>query len=205
MASDPVVHGLVLAGGASRRMGRDKAALRLDGQTLLERAVALLAASLDQVFVSVNPNQSEDTLRRRYNLIVDSYADAGPAAGLLAAHDYDPAAAWLVVGCDMPGLRPMHVTELLRQRDPAAVATVWQSAGDDGLEPLCALYEPATLAAFTTHVRGGGRASPRDWLERRKVKRLVAASADELRSANTPAEFESVVAGLSGPKQQAEN
>ena len=61
-AAAPVA-GLVLAGGESRRMGRDKAALELAGTSQLERTMALLSRHLPQVFVSVRESQQQDPLR----------------------------------------------------------------------------------------------------------------------------------------------
>ena len=59
----PPLRGLVLAGGTSRRMGRDKAAIVIDGQTLLQRAVSLLSHHVSDVFVSVRPDQQDDPAR----------------------------------------------------------------------------------------------------------------------------------------------
>jgi molybdopterin-guanine dinucleotide biosynthesis protein A len=63
---DAPLYGLVLAGGRSSRMGRDKAALRYEGQTQLERAMALLSAHVARAYVSVRPDQKADALRARF-------------------------------------------------------------------------------------------------------------------------------------------
>jgi len=55
---------------------------------------------------------------------------------------------------------------------------------------LCALYEPATLAALTAHVDEGGGGSLRRWLEGARVNYLTGTSSELLRSANTPEDFE---------------
>ncbi|MEH6453022.1 MAG: molybdenum cofactor guanylyltransferase, partial [Psychromonas sp.] len=91
------IAGIVLAGGLSSRMGQDKAKLKLDAQSLLNRAVLLLEdINLDQVFVSGNyPN---------YNSIVDIHLEFGPIGGLHACVDklienYD---AIFILPVDMP-------------------------------------------------------------------------------------------------------
>lgn len=142
----PELRGLVLAGGRSARMGRDKAALVFGGQALLDRTVALLDGLGIACHVSIRPDQVDDVLRQRYPLLVDPVADVGPAAGLLAAHAAAPGAAWLVVACDMPRLDQALLAALVARRDPACAGTAYRNPADGLPEPLCAIYEPATLA-----------------------------------------------------------
>src|SRR5207253_10664128 len=82
----PPLFGLVLAGGRSTRMGRDKAALPYaDGTPQLERAMRLLAPHVVRAFVSVRSDQADDPVRARFAQIRDREANLGPIAGLLAA------------------------------------------------------------------------------------------------------------------------
>jgi CTP:molybdopterin cytidylyltransferase MocA len=123
----PLLRGLVLAGGRSQRMGHDKAAILIDDATLLERTVALLDGWVASVSVSVRSDQADDRLRRQYPLLLDTGAGLGPANGLRAAHLSDPAAAWLVLACDMPGLDRQAISALVAARDPVRAATSWRS------------------------------------------------------------------------------
>ena len=63
------LYGLVLAGGRSSRMGRDKAALPYEGRTQLERAMALLEKHVERAYVSVRRDQSVEPLRARFPLV----------------------------------------------------------------------------------------------------------------------------------------
>src|SRR6185437_12236795 len=96
------LYGLVLAGGRSTRMQRDKAALEYGGRSQLERAVELITPLVERVFVSVRGDQTGDPLRARFAQIVDSGEAAGPIAGIIAAQSRHPEAAWLVLACDLP-------------------------------------------------------------------------------------------------------
>ena len=193
----PPLMGLLLAGGMSRRMGTDKAALRFAGTTLIERSWALLQPFVVDARVSVRADQATDSLRSLFPLLPDAAGCRGPAAGLLSAHEVFPQAAWLVIACDMPLLDSAHLEALVAGRDPQRDATVWQAAGAAFPEPLCAIYEPATLAAFRAHVAAGGKPSPSDWLAARSTKQLDPAGSGRdsewLRSANTPEEFAAMV------------
>lgn len=168
-------------------MGVDKAALELDGRPQLERAYAALAAVADPVYVSVRAEQSAEPLRARFPQLVDEPGTAGPAAGLLAAHRAAPEVPWLVLAVDMPLVTSAVLRELIAARDPACDATAWRASTDGRPEPLCAIYEAATLARFAA---GGGAGSPRHWLEQSRVKYLANASSELLQSTNTPAELE---------------
>lgn len=138
---------LILAGGRSRRMGRDKALLPVaDGRTLLEQTAALIAPLVPDVRVAVQPGTPPDPVRRGFPLLTDPAPDLGPTGGLRAALAADPGAAWLVVACDLPGLTAAALAALVAGRDAAAAGTAFPRADGGGPEPLCAIYEPATLA-----------------------------------------------------------
>jgi molybdopterin-guanine dinucleotide biosynthesis protein A len=183
--------GLVLAGGNSRRMGSDKAALELEGITLLDRAVGLLRSQLDDVWVSVRADQKQLPVRSVYPLLEDRLENSGPAAGILAAHAHAPQAAWLVVACDLPLLDAATLRFLIDGRDSSLDATALVASAAADPEPLCAIYEPVTLAAFQAQA-STGNLSPRAWLKHARVRLLVAPDANALRNANTDAEFQRI-------------
>jgi molybdopterin-guanine dinucleotide biosynthesis protein A len=189
MAAIAPLLGLVLAGGQSRRMGSDKAALEIDGITMLDRAVNTLKSVVPIVYVSVGAAQSDDQLRNSHLLIEDRLEDVGPAAGILAAHLHSPESAWLVAACDMPLLNREVFQQLIKLRDPEQDATAW-ALPESGLpEPLCAIYEPGTLAAFLEQVTAGGDPGPRAWLTNARTQLLTLSSPDVLAGANTPEEL----------------
>lgn len=187
----PGLRGLVLAGGRSERMGQDKAGIRIEGVSLLERTCALLAGCVGSVSVSVRPDQADEQLRRQYPLLLDSGAGLGPANGLRAAQMSDPAAAWLVLACDMPGLDRRAIEALIAARDPARAATSWRSPVDGLPEPLCAIWEPATLARLASLVAAAGHpVSPRALLAASDTLLLDAPWPAALLNLNTPAELD---------------
>jgi molybdopterin-guanine dinucleotide biosynthesis protein A len=96
------LYGLILAGGASTRMQRDKAALPYQGKTQLDRAFELAQRHVAKVFVSVRSSQITEPTRAHRPLIVDSVDGGGPIVGIRSALAAHPGAAWLVLACDLP-------------------------------------------------------------------------------------------------------
>jgi molybdopterin-guanine dinucleotide biosynthesis protein A len=193
----PPVLGLVLAGGLSSRMQRDKAALEYHGKSQLERAVELAAKYLPEVFVSVRAGQTGDASRARYPLIVDSVPGEGPIVGIRSALAARPQVAWLVLACDLPFLSGAALSQLLAERDPAAAATAFKSTHDGLPEPLCAIWEPRSAAELAAYQAAGGRC-PRKFLMRHGAKILEPRDPRALDNVNTPDEYREALRSFEG-------
>jgi molybdopterin-guanine dinucleotide biosynthesis protein A len=150
--------GFVVAGGQSRRMGRDKAQLPWDGVTLLDHAVTRLRAVCREVRVLSG-------LERRYAdrglpVDVDTVADGGPLAGLATALSVAAPRAVLLLGVDMPfvtvGLLA-HLRDALAGWDAAVPVLA------PGAEPLCAAYAPTCSAAVQAALASGQRKMTSFW------------------------------------------
>jgi molybdenum cofactor guanylyltransferase len=197
IAQSPPLYGLVLAGGRSTRMQRDKAALEYAGRSQLERAVELLTPLVGQVFVSVRSDQTGDPLRARFAQIVDSGGVQGPIAGIIAAQARHPDAAWLVLACDLPLLDRQTLEHLLRSRRPARQVTAYRSSHDGLPEPLCAIYEPSSREALRAYV-ASGRDCPRKFLMNADAELLEQPRAGALDNVNTPSEYGSATSRVLG-------
>jgi molybdopterin-guanine dinucleotide biosynthesis protein A len=188
--------GLVLAGGRSTRMGRDKASLTYgDGSSQLERAMALLTPHVVRAYVSVRPDQVADSLRGRFPQIPDTVANLGPIAGLLAAQARHPEGAWLVLACDLPLLDDGTLIELIRSRAPERAATAYRSSHDGLPEPLCAIYEPRSRESVAAYV-ASGRDCPRKFLLGADTLLLDEPNPRALDNINTPQEYGSLMSRI---------
>lgn len=189
------LYGLILAGGASSRMQRDKAALLYQGKSQLDRAVELASRHVAKVFVSVRGRQVTEPTRAGKPLIVDSVDGEGPIVGIRSALAAHPDTAWLVLACDLPFLTDAVLQQLLVQRDPRRVATAYSSAHDGLPEPLCAVWEPAAASALAAY-QGGGGDCPRKFLIRHAALLLEPRDRHALDNINTPEEYTAARAAL---------
>ncbi len=179
------IYGLVLAGGESRRMGRDKALLIRDGQSQLAHIATLLEGVTDRVYVSSRQEQHEDPERSRFENIVDRYEGIGPIAGILSAMDAHPHADWLVVACDLPNIDEQTLSFLIEKAKPKQPFTAFKSSYDGLPEPLCALYRSGSEAIIRQFVEDG-IVCPRKVLIRSDAMLLEQPNPVALDNINTP-------------------
>lgn len=172
-AERPRVGGAVLAGGGSRRMGRDKAGIEVAGATLLQRARAAVAAALDPSAPGANRSGAARSAAptpgppapivavgspggpRAGSWIADLRPGAGPLAGLEAAlawADTEGLEAVLLVGVDHPWLEPavlrLLVARLVGSGDEPAGASPADAVvlgTDDGPQLLLGAYRTRVL------------------------------------------------------------
>ena len=189
------IYGLVLAGGSSTRMRRDKAALPYRGRTQLDRAFELAARHCGEVFVSVRASQVTEPSRAAHPMLVDSAAGEGPIVGIRSAMATFPQVAWLVIACDLPFLSDAVLEHLIRHRDPGSMATAFSSAHDNLPEPLCALWEPAAGSALAEYQAAGGKC-PRKFLMRNRVNLIEPLDKRALDNVNTPDEYVAALSAL---------
>lgn len=195
MSAEAPLFGLVLAGGASTRMQRDKAAIEYHGQSQLQWTFDLLSRVCAATFVSVRPDQREEPTRAGFPHIVDRQPGIGPIAGISAALQDHPKAAWLVVACDLPFLNEQTLRHLVAHRAPHKLATAFKSNHDGLPEPLCAIWEPAAREPVLAFI-ATGKQCPRKFLINADVLLLDLPDARALDNVNTTDEYQTTVATL---------
>ncbi len=140
----------VLAGGASRRMGADKAALVWQGRTWLEHVRSAAGEATGGVAMVVGGGGAEPWR------VPDLTPGAGPLAGLATAWNHTRAPWLLLCACDMPQLDGAALAPLVERIDPDHAAIVPVIGGRR--QYLCAAYSrhagPSAWAALAAGVRG---------------------------------------------------
>ena len=148
---------IVLVGGRSTRLGRDKAQEPLLGRPLLQWAIRPLDPLVDSFLLVRAAGQPLPELEagKPVEVAEDLYPEAGPLGGIYTGLHYARAEHSVVVACDMPLVAPALVEELFRL---AREVDVVMPLGEEFPEPLCAVYGRACLPAI------------RDQLERGRLK-----------------------------------
>lgn len=183
---------LILAGGESKRMGRNKALIERPGGTCQIDHITALARDLGgSVYLSL---KDKGTVPSELPVIPDIRAGEGPVAALESA-----AAACggplLVLGCDLYLMDSETLAFLVAQRDPARKATCFRSRIDGRAEPLCTIYEAAGLELAASSLTDGQRCA-RKFLESLEPLTLELPHPAALDNANTPEDLAECFAKL---------
>jgi molybdopterin-guanine dinucleotide biosynthesis protein A len=178
------VAGIILAGGQSRRMGVDKAALIIDGRSVLDRTIGALRELTGEVIVA-----GRDVPFAGVRSVPDAAPDSGPLGGLIAALRATTAPLVLVVGCDMPALDIRALRAMLM---PAPGHDAVVPRHDGQIHPLHAVYARSVLPIAEEQLAAG------DFRLRHFLARLTVcwldvtdqAFARSLTNVNTPEEWQ---------------
>jgi molybdenum cofactor guanylyltransferase len=198
----PTLGALVLAGGRSTRMGRDKASLPIGGSTMLARTVATLASVVDEVVVVARAVQALPPVDGGEAAVVrhahDDVEDRGPVGGLVAGLAASTRDVVFASSCDVPFLAPAFVRAVVDALGDADVAI---PEAEGRLHPLAAAYRRTAVLPVARALLDEGRLRPVYLLERLRhvvvpeaTLRGVDPALDSLRNVNTPEELAEAVA-----------
>ena len=138
------ISGVVLAGGLSRRLGRDKAVEPIGGEPLISRVISRLSQVSDQTVVVVNDTERVSVLPLPDSTksVVDIYAGKGSLGGIFTGLSQADGDWAFVVSCDMPFLDTSLLLHMLSLRDGYDVVV---PVVDGRPEPTHALYSKVCL------------------------------------------------------------
>jgi molybdenum cofactor guanylyltransferase len=193
------VGGIVLCGGKSTRMGSPKALLPFGSETMLQRVVRLLGATVSPLVAVAAPGQDLPPLPPSTIVTRDEREGRGPLEGLragLKALPEDVDAAY-VTSCDVPLLVPAFVDRMIGLLDDYEIAVM---EIDGFAHPLSAVYRRRTLPHVEA-LLAADRLRPVFLFEAVRTRRVQAtemASIDPelrtLRNLNTPQDYEDALA-----------
>jgi molybdopterin-guanine dinucleotide biosynthesis protein A len=150
------IEGFILAGGASRRMGADKATLRLGGRSFVERIAGALSQMTDAIRLV---GARDESLRGGFPVVEDVYSQWGALGGLHAALASSRAPWAAVVACDLPFVTGELFIRLSSLRENFDAVVPVQPDGRP--QPLCALYRRDVCAERAARLITAGERRPR--------------------------------------------
>ena len=150
----PPITGVVLAGGRSRRLGRDKAVELVGGASLVSRVISVVDKITSELVVVVADDAQANALPLpdRARVVRDVYPDAGSLGGIFSGIDAADNDWTLVVACDMPFLSRPLLSHMARARDGFDIVI---PVLDGRPEPTHALYSKKCLPPMEESIRTG--------------------------------------------------
>ena len=195
--------GAVLAGGASRRMGTNKAFIRVGGMAMVEHVAGVLSRVFDEVLLIADDVDLYGGLGLR--VCPDAYTGAGSLGGVYTAIVRAASDEVFVAACDMPGLDEAAVRRVAGEPLDGALAVV--PLIDGRLHPLHARYARACAPIMEDMIRRG-ELRLADFLRRIGPRTLTAEDFGEIdirasvANVNTVEELRQVRSGGAGPAEE---
>lgn len=183
---------IVLAGGKSSRMGKDKALLHIQGVPLLRLVCGIASALCDPVYVVTPwPERYQDLVPATCQFIQEVPLPHGPLVGFAQGLDQVKTDWVLLLACDLPRLRVEVLQDWAARLNSVEEAIALLTHHAKGWDPLCGFYRRSCLPALTDYINQGGR-SFQHWLAQHPVQVLPLPDAQMLFNCNTPADLASL-------------
>lgn len=179
----PLVNGLVLAGGKSMRMGKDKTQIKYHHKPQVNHVVDLLEGLSLDTYVSI----AETSTNYDVKIIKDSFVNLGAFGAVCSAFQHNPNTAWLVLASDLPFIDSTLIELLLSKRNPSKAATAIKGKSQEFMEPLITIYEPKAYPILLSFL-SQGYACPRKMLINSDVE-IIEVDDGLIRNVNTPEEY----------------
>ena len=195
MNSQTKVTGVILAGGLARRMNKqDKGLVSFKGRPMVSYAIAALAPLVDQIVI--NANRSSEQYRQFGWPVVADQTDSfdGPLAGVLSAMTHADADVLLVIPCDSPLIKAVHLQKLLaaRAENDADVAVAFDG---ERLHPVFLAIKTTLKTSLQDYLASGQRKMA-VWLEQQNMVQVDFSNEPEIFSnINTMADLSALEAG----------
>lgn len=175
---------LILAGGKSTRMGKDKGQLNYHGLPQVEFLKEQFNKLGIESFISCRADQYLEE-----NRITDKFEGLGPFGAIASAFQSDPNAAWLVLACDLPAVESKTIAKLVEARDHTKYATCFHNPETGFPDPLFTIWEPKSYMRLLEFL-ALGHSCPRKVLINSDIKEIKLEDTSFLLNVNSPEQLE---------------
>ena len=188
---EPQLNGLVLVGGKSTRMKKDKSQLIFhDNKPQYVHLFEQVGKMCKEVYTSVRDDVQGEYFKVPY--ISDKFIGLGPFGGILSAFQENPNAAWLVVAVDLPFLDKETLALLIKNRNKSKIATCFIDPKNEFPEPLITIWEPRAYPVLLNYL-AKGYSCPRKVLINSDVELIKDRNPRALKNVNSPDELHEVL------------
>jgi len=143
------VTGIILAGGASSRMGKDKGLCEFNGKSLVSYAIEALLPICDTILIS--SNNTEDYHKFGFDVVVDEHKGIGPIGGIYSSLSGSATNHNLVISCDTPFINTQLMEYVLANSNGYEI--VVPEHGNSYIEPLAGYYSASVISIIEDSIK----------------------------------------------------
>lgn len=143
------ITGIILAGGANKRMGREKGFVNFLGKPMIEHIIDAIKPICKKIIISANNRDYESF---GYPVVSDHFRDTGPSAGIIQGLIKSKTETNLIVPCDMPLLSSLFLQRLITLSDSYDITV---TVFEDQVQPLCGVYKKYIVEELELLVKNG--------------------------------------------------
>jgi molybdopterin-guanine dinucleotide biosynthesis protein A len=190
LLSIPPLLGVVLSGGKSTQMGRDRGMIDYHGLPQRIHMYYQLSMYTAKSFLSLRKEQADD-IAPEFNIITDSVDDLGPLGALISTFRKHPNHAWLSVACNLPLLSGRSLNQLVTLRNPSKIATAFRNPATEFADPSVVIWEPKAYPVLLQYL-ALGHSCLKKIIQEEEIEILEISDPDELFHVNSSEDFETV-------------
>jgi molybdopterin-guanine dinucleotide biosynthesis protein A len=144
--------GIILSGGKSSRMGKEKGLVDFQGKPLISHAILALKPLVDNIILGAN-HQLNNYKKFGYTIVEDEVKNIGPLGGVLSCLQHSDTKNNIILSCDMPFVSTDLLNYLIKQKQDYDVVVPIHDTNK--IEPLCGIYSKSIIPVMEDAVKEG--------------------------------------------------
>lgn len=144
--------GIVLSGGKSSRMGKEKGLIDFQGKPLISYAIDALKPLVQNIIIGAN-NQLDEYKKLGYPIVEDEIKNIGPLGGVFSTLRSSHTKYNIILSCDMPFVNTALLEYINKHKKGFDVVVAAHNT--DKIEPLCGVYAKSIIPVIENTVEDG--------------------------------------------------